>query len=647
VSETPQRLGPVLDPGPRGRVGPRLAVFAIVTVLAVTGLGLRLFQLQVVEAPYYAALAAGQRVTTRAVPVTRGLMYDRRGRLLVENVPTFTVRVRPAELPFDQRHEVAARLAELLDMPDHRIIERLDAHRGSQYELVRIAGDVPTKTARVIAEEHVLLPGVHVDVEARRHYLHGPLLSHILGWTGRVSASEYARLRDSGYLIDDVVGKAGLEATFEKELRGRYGRQEVQRDLAGRVVQTLDTVEDPVPGHSLQLTIDVGIQRTAEKALRWAMNIIGLKRGVVIVMNPQTGEVLALVSLPAYDNNLFARGISAREYRRLVRDPRRPLMNFAISEQYAPGSTYKLVTAAGALQDRKITPTTKIRTAPYITIGNWKYWDWNKAGFGHINVVHGYARSSDTFFYQVAGMLGIDRLAYWGRQFGFGERTGIDLPGEVAGTVPDDAWKRRVLNQPFFPGEVYHAGIGQGYVAVTPMQLINAFAALANGGTLYRPQLVRKVLDADGNVVRDFKPEVIRRLAVDKSVLRLMRVASRQVLVSRHTWNIVDLPIVIAAKTGTAEFGLRDKQGRLPYHSWFAGFIPKKPRKSPGDPNGFNAVRREDSELAILAFAYDSRTRGNAATEIVKYFTQLHYGLKVDLRDRWLLQRVNFYGSGN
>jgi penicillin-binding protein 2 len=620
-------------------------LFGLVVVLAVATLGTRLFQLQVTDGAYYRGLAVGKRIGAQAVPVARGLMYDRKGRLLVENVPTFVVRIRPAELPFDERPRVSERLSELLEIPDYEVIERLDSHRGSQFDYVRIAGDVPTRVARLLAEERRVLPGVHVDVEARRNYLYGPLLSHVLGWTGRISAPELERLRSRGYGGDDAIGKAGLESTFEHELRGQPGRRQVERAPTGQVVRTLGTLEEPVAGASLQLTVDVGIQKNAEKALRWAMKAIGLKRGVFIAMNPQTGEVLAMVSLPAYDNNAFARGMSAREYERLARDAARPLQNFALSEQYAPGSTYKLVTGAGALADGEISPTTRLRTAAYITIGRWKYWDWNKRGFGFVNVVNGFAHSSDTFFYQVAGMLGIDRLAYWAHQFGFGRRTGIDLPGEVAGTVPTDAWKRRVLGQPFFPGEVYHAGIGQGYGAVTPIQLINAYAALANGGTLYRPQLVRRVLDADGNVVRDFEPEVIRKLDIDPDVLRVMRVASRQVLVSRHTWNIVDLPIVLAGKTGTAEFGLRDAKGRLPYHSWFAGFVPKKPRKSASDPQGFAAVRREDSELAVLAFAYDSRTLGNAATEIVKYFMQLHYGLKVDLRERWLLRRVNFYGE--
>jgi penicillin-binding protein 2 len=638
--------GAPVSSDPRRRLAPRFLLFGLGALLAVSALGLRLFQLQVVQGATTGQTAtAGLTLSTAPIPVTRGLMYDRKGRLLVKNVPEFVVRIRPAELPFEDRIAVAERLSGLLDMPSYQIIERLDSHTGSTFELVRIADGIGQDAARLIAEDQALLPGVHVTTEARRRYIHGDLLAHVVGWTGTMDAGEYERLKDMGFSPDDTIGRAGLEQTFDQELRGTPGVAEVERAPNGQVVNTLSTLEEPVPGYSLQLTIDVNVQRNAERALRWAMGVIGLKRAVFIVMDPQTGEILALVSLPSYDNNAFASGISSREYKKLLDDPSRPLLNFAIAEQYPPGSTYKLVTGSGALQDREIGPTTRLRTVPYLQIGRWRYWDWNEQGFGYLDITGGFAHSSDTFFFQLAGRLGIDRLAYYAHQFGFGEPTGIDLPGEASGNVPTDAWKRRVLNQPYYPGEVYQAGIGQGYDSVTPIQLLNAYATLANGGTLYRPQLVRRVLDAEGNVVRDFRPEVIRKLDVSKSVLRTMRVAARQVVVSRHTWNLVDLPIVVAGKTGTAEFGKRDSQGRLPYHHWFAGFVPRHPRKDPSDPNGYQAVRRDDADLAVLAFSYGANTLGNSATEIVKYFLQLQYGLRVDLRQRWILQRANFYGG--
>jgi penicillin-binding protein 2 len=627
-------------------LAPRFVAFGIAIIIAVTGLGLRLFQLQVAEGSYLEAIAEQQLSSTRPIPVARGLMYDRKGRLLVENVPTFVLRILPAELPFEQRREVLDRIAVLTDMPTRRIIERLDAHTGSQFELIRIA-DVETRAARVIAEDPEAFPGVRVDLEARRNYPQGELMSHVLGWTGRISGPEYQRLRDDGYWPEDLVGKAGLEATYEDVLRGTYGLEEVDLDRQGHEVHAPNVHQEPLAGNSLGLTIDTRVQKNAEKALEWAMNIVGIERGTFLAMNPQNGEILAMVSLPSYDNNDFAQGIAMADYRKLLKDPAKPMLNVAINEQYPPGSTYKLVTGTGALQDGKISPSTTVRTEPFIEIGEWKYWDWNREGWGPLNIFGGFGHSSDTFFYKLSGMLGIDRLAYFAHQFGFGKPTGIDLPGEAAGIVPTQEWKQRTLNEKYFTGELYQAGIGQGYNTSTPIQVLNAYAALANGGTLYKPQLVRKILDPDGRLVERVQPEVIRQLDVDRSVLRTMRAAARRVVTIRHTYNLVDLPIVVAGKSGTAEFGIRDKQGRLPFSNWFVGFVPKQARKSASDPEGMQAVKREDSDLVVLAYADDSRTKGNVATEIVKYFLQLHYGLKTDLRQRWVLQRDNFYDSNS
>ena len=391
------------------------------------------------------------------------------------------------------------------------------------------------------------------------------------------------------------------------------------------------------PGDSLTLTIDTKVQQEAQKALKWAMKAIGLKRGVVIAMNPQTGEVLAMVSLPTYDNNLFARGISTKAFQTLAKDPNLPLLNHATMAHYPPGSTYKLVTGSGALADKKVRATTLVQTKGYLTLGATKFYDWNHRGFGPCDIYCGFGHSSDTYFFQLAGKLGSDRLGYWAKDFGFGAPTGIDLPGEVAGIVPTNEWKQTTLGAPMFTGETYQAGIGQGYDVVTPIQLINAYAALANGGKLYQPQVVRTVTGPDGSVVRPFKPKLIHKLKVPPSVLKTMRLAARNVVLVRHTYNLVDLPIKIAGKSGTAEFGTRDSKGRLPFHSWFVGFTPKDPYKGSFD--------KGDSKLVVLAFAYDSRTKGNAATEIVKYFFQLHYGIKHDYRNFDLLKRGNFYQS--
>ncbi|HKG56493.1 MAG TPA: penicillin-binding protein 2 [Candidatus Limnocylindrales bacterium] len=623
----------------------RFVAFGVAVVLAIGGLTARLFYLQIARGVEYSSLAATNRAVLQAIPSSRGLIYDRQGRLLVTNVPSFSVKIRPADLPFSRRAEVVGRVASLVAMDAADINEAIDANPGSRFDLVRIAQDVPRATADLILESRLDLPGVEVVVETRREYADGPLLSQILGYTGPINSDQLETQKDDGYLPDDLIGKAGVEAIYEKELRGVYGAQSVERNASGRKIQVLQNVRDAQGGDSLRLTIDTTQQKLAEKALLWGVKAAGLKRGVVMAMNPQTGEILALVSLPTYDNNAFARGISATAYQRLLNNPNKPLINHAVAAHYPPGSTYKLVTGTGGLADRKITPTTRLITRGFLTLGSTRFYDWNRRGFGACNIRCGFGHSSDTFFFQVAGMLGIDRLAYWARQYGFGQRTGIDLPYEARGIVPSNQWKLDAMGLPIYPGEVYQAGIGQGYDVVTPIQLINAYAALANGGKLFQPQIVREVVGPDGTVVRRFKPKLLHELKVPKDVLAEMRRAGRNTVLLRHTYNLVDLPVIVAGKSGTAEFGRRDRQGRLPFHSWFVGFVPKNPRLQAGDPSGFKAVSRTDSELVVLAFAYDSRTKGNAATEIVKYFMQLHFGIKKDYRLQTLLERGNFYHS--
>jgi penicillin-binding protein 2 len=615
----------------------RFLVFGLAVVLGVGTLTARLFYLQITNGTEYSAISTRQRTVLEPIPAPRGYIYDRAGRLLVKNVPTFTVKIRPSDLPNTMRDQVVTRLSSLLNMDPADINTAIDGNPGSAFDLVRVAQDVDRKTAQLISEAGYDLPGVEVVVEARREYTVGPLLSQILGYTGPVSPEQIADLRAKGYQPDDLIGKVGLEAQYEKELRGTYGAQSVARDRTGQRTQVLQTEQEAIPGASLRLTIDTKVQQEAQKALTWAMDKVGMTRGVVIAMNPQTGEVLAMVSLPTYDNNQFARGISAKEYQKLLKNKDKPLLNHAIQAHYAPGSTYKLVAGTGGLADRDITPSTRVITKGYLTLGSTKFYEWNHRGWGPCDIYCGFGHSSDTFFYQVAGMLGIDRLAYWARQYGFGAPTGIDLPGEVGGIVPDNAWKQDVLGARIFPGETYQAGIGQGYDAVTPLQLINAYAALANGGTLYQPQLVREIVGPDGNVIRPFAKKVLHKLKAKPDVLRVMRNAARSTVTLRHTYNLVDLPIKVAGKSGTAEFGTPDAKGRLPYSSFFVGFTPKDPRNGSFDAH--------DSQLIVMAFAYDSRTKGTAATEIVKYFFQLHYGIKHDYRLPALLQRTNFYSN--
>jgi penicillin-binding protein 2 len=627
------------SPPPRSRLALRFGVFGLVVVLVVGVLSTRLLYLQIAQGSYFAGLAPDNSVLLQPIRSARGSIFDRDGRLLADNVATYAVMVRPADLPFPERDAVVARLAELLGVPSSEMIAALDRNAGRRFDLVRVAGDVPLEVARIIAEESRSLPGVEVGVELRREYQYGALVSHVIGYTGRVTAEDLQRLGSQGYLSDDVLGKAGVESVYEQQLRGTYGLEQVELGPTGAPLRTLQIVQAPSAGASLELALDIDTQQQAQQAVDWASGIVGLHRGVMIVMNPQTGEVLAMVSMPTYDDNLFARGISNTDFQALLNNPDRPLINYAISEQFPPGSTYKLVTGTSALAEGVISDRTVLDTYPYLELGSNRYYDWNRKGFGPQDIYGGFAHSSDTFFYQLAAGVGIDKLAKYAAEYGFGQRTGIDLPSEARGIVPTNDWKKELFNQPIYPGEVYHAGIGQGYDAVTPLQILNAYAALANGGKLYQPQIVRRVIGPDGTVVRDFQPELIRELDIDPKILRIMRIAAREVVTSRHTYNLVDLPFAVAGKTGTAEFGTRDSKGRMPFHSWFVGFVPKFGPDQPGD------AAKTDSELAVVAFAYNADTKGNAATEMVKYFLQLHYNVDVDLRQPELLRQGNYFGG--
>ncbi len=624
----------LVDETPRNaRLLPRFLLFGLAVLLVVGTLTARLFYLQVATGGYYQGQATANMTVLQPIPSARGLITDRAGRPLVLNVPSFSVKIRPADLPYSQRPTVVARLAQLLGISTTQINETIDGNPGSNFDLVRIASDVPENVARLISEEHLDLPGVQVVTEARRDYTYGPLLSQILGYTGPISADQLRQLQSQGYLPDDMIGQTGVEAQYEQQLRGTYGVQEVERDASGRQIQVLSTVTQPQAGDSLQLSIDVKTQEQAQTALQWGIQAAGIKKGVVIVMNPQTGEVLAMVSLPTYDDNLFARGISNADYQALVGNPNQPLLNHAIGEIYPPGSTWKLVTGSAVLADHKLGPDQTLQTYGHLVLDGQRFNDWNGVGFGPLTVAGAYAQSSDTFFYQAAALAGIDRLAWYAHQFGFGSPTGIDLPGEAAGIVPSNAWKMQTFGQPIYPGETYLAGIGQGYDAVTPIELLDAYCALANGGKLYQPQIVRQVLSPTGQVVQAFAPKLRAQVDVPSWVLAYIREAAREAVVIRHTGNVVDMPLYVAGKTGTAEYGTVKIGGNLPFDSWFVGFV---------SPSGDFA--KTDSQLAILAFTYDtSNSIGNPSTEIVKYFLQMHYGIKQDYRNLFLIRP----GAGN
>jgi len=634
----------------------RFGAFALAIVVGVATLGARMAWLQVYQGSEGYAQAAAPGTETLQIPSTRGLIYDAKNRLLVKNVISYTVSVTPADLETDTQTSaqveqmVSLRLGAVLNMDPVDVETRIDAATGSMYAPVKIADNVDISIARFLQENADALPGVTVTADSKRQYLEPDLFSQIIGYNGQITAAQYAQLSSLGYPEDAIVGQAGLENSYETALRGTPGTETVALDSAGKPIPGLvNQNSTPVPGSSLTLTIDSTEQQYALNALKWGLQDAHVKSGVIIVENPQNGEILAMVSLPSYNDQLFADGISETDFQNLLTDPNQPLQNKAIGLQYAPGSTYKLVTGTAGLQDEPscsggvgpsaytycttghFTAETELRSAPFIPVNGTNYPEWKGfKWFGPLNIIEGVSHSSDTFFYQLSRMVGVDRLAYWAQQYGFGRPTGIDLPGEAIGIVPDNQWKLDNQGEGMFTGEILLAGIGQGFDAVTALQLLDAYCALANGGNLWQPHVVKDITPAGGQPI-PVQPTLLNKLPASQQTLETMRLATRAVVTSRHTYNMVDMPIKVAGKTGTAEFGVRDKNGNLPYSEWFVGYTP-------GDPyNG--DFTKPDSQLAVLAFVYGANSLGNVATEIVKYYMIEHYGLVKPLSQTRILNQ--------
>jgi len=627
----------------------RLAVIAAFAVIA-----FRLWDLQVLSAEKYRLSADRNRFRLVPVDAPRGIIYDRYKRVLVRNVPSFSVSIVPAGLPEDPaaRRAVLARVGGLLGMPvteaelrargtlsstvglEELSIERILRERAtSPYVPVRIASNVDRQVAFILEEEHLDLPGVVVGVEPLRYYEDGPLTAHILGYVGPIPSGRLAEYMQEGYQPDDLVGLTGIELTQERYLRGVKGQKHIEVDAFEREVRVIAS-KPPIQGDSVILTIDVDLQRVVKEALREGMRRAGSPVGVAIAMDPRTGEILALVSLPSYDNNLFSGGISEEDYRRLSTDRRHPLVNHAISGQYPPGSTFKIVPACAALQEHVIDRSTKLVCKGTLLLPNkhfpddpekaQKFYCWYKHGHGPLDVIGAIRQSCDIFFYQLAGGygdfkgLGIERLAKYAAMFGFGEPTGIELPGEAAGLLPSDRWKRQNYGESWYTGDTYNAAIGQGFVLATPLQVLNATAAIANGGTLYRPQLVYQVVDPHGRLIHVLKPEPIRKLAVDPAYIDMVREGMREAVAYGTAW-LARLPQVsVAGKTGTAEYPgvdengnlMLDEEGNLPTHAWFTAFAPY-----------------EDPEIALVVFleggGEGSQMAVPVAAKILRYYFNL------------------------
>jgi len=547
----------------------------VVLVLAFSILVARLIILQVVGGERYGFLSEHNRVRIKRTAGTRGMIYDSRGNLLVDSRPSFELLFVAEDS--DEPKNTLRKLAGYLKQDEKELLDILEANKKRHaFDEIVLGRDVDWNTVMAVETHQLDLPGVTLRVRPRRSYEAGPAAAHVLGYMGEVGPKQLKVLKDEGYGVGDEIGQFGLERRWENVLRGQAGGQQFEVDALGRRVRVLSEVAD-VPGYTVHLTLDRDLQETAYEALKD-------KQGTIVALDVNSGAIRAMVSTPVFDPNAFARGIKNEEWRALMSDRLRPLNNRATQGQYPPGSTFKVIMAVAALEEGAMAPDSVIYDPGYYPFGNRVFRDWLKGGHGSVNLHRAIVESCDTYFYQTGQRLGVDRIAKWARAFGLGEKTGVALDDEKGGLIPDSEWKRQRYKQPWFPGETLSVAIGQGYVTVTPLQMANMMAALANGGTLYRPRLVNRVESLDGATVQEYLTEKIRTIALKPETLQRVRSALADVVRSPSgTGGMARSTLVdIAGKTGTAQVvemkSAYLKSEQLTYfsrdHAWFVSYAP-------------------------------------------------------------------------
>lgn len=541
----------------------RLRVLGILMVLVIAVLIGRAGYLQIYEGEYYAGLADGNRIRIIPAVAPRGTFYDRNGQLLVTNRPGFTVSLLPLTSPI--KEEVIARLSALVHVPVEDIKAKIAGHSG--FDPIRIKADVTPDIVSIIEEQKELYPGVMIENTPIRDYVLKQEGAHTFGYVSEINDEELKEKKADGYKSGDIIGKFGLEKIYDKYVRGEDGGDQVEVDVSGKPVKRLGR-KVPVPGDDLVLTIDKDLQTAAEKAVDDRLAAIHASAAAAVVLNPQTGEVLAMVSRPAFDPNLFAHGISSKDWAKLNNNPFHPMDNKTISGEYPPGSTFKIVTGTAALTEGKVAPEEKIFDSGH----HWIIPKGNAEGeaLGWINFQEALAHSDNVYFYEMGNRLGIDLLEKYARMFGLGQRTGIDLPYEAKGLVANREYKKKNFEDgDWYLSETFDAAIGQGFNLVTPLQAAMVMGEIAADGKRYKPHLVSRIQTQDGDVIKEFQPELLSELQVPANVIRLVQEGLHDVTkfgTAASTFR--GFPVDIAGKTGTAE----NSQGRD--HGWFVAYGP-------------------------------------------------------------------------
>ena len=523
----------------------RLLVLAIFILLAA-----RLWQIQIVHGREYRRASEQNRIRLIRREAARGVIYDRRGRILATSRLCLDIVVTPDE--FCRRPEATADLAAMLGEKPENLQARL-ARQAGPFKAITVAADVPFDVATRAAEAGLHLPGMRLQSRPVRHYPRGPFAAHVLGYVRDISASELERMRDGGYTARDKIGKEGVERMWEAALHGADGGEQIEVDAVGNLMRVLGQVP-PVGGGAVLLNLDLEVQRAAERGLAG-------KRGAAVAMQAGSGEVLALASSPAFDPNVLCSRISSSQWRRLS-GPGRPQQNRAASALYEPGSVAKLVTAAAAIESGDATAHTRFVCPGYYQLGKWRFRCWQRGGHGSLDFVSGIAQSCNVMFIRLGRAVGRPGLERWQRAFGLGSETGVDLPDESAGLVPTPDWKRQRFGLGWYPGDTCQISVGQGGLLVTPLQAAVVAAAIANGGYRVTPRIVR----AAGGV--RVEAPALRPVGIKPATAELLRQGMAAVVRRGTARRIWDPSFPIAGKTGTAE----NPHGKP--HAWFVGFAP-------------------------------------------------------------------------
>lgn len=594
----------------------RLFTFSAIVVVGTIILLSRLWFLQILNGDDYRQKSENNRVRIRPILAARGMILDRFGKVMVDNRPAFDVFLL---------REDAGNLKEAIKNVSGIIKTRPEdietsLRRESPIRPVRIKRDIDRETLATLLTNRLDLPGITVSIEPKRSYPYGNLGSHLFGHIGEVTEKQLSVGSYTDYRMGSLIGKSGLELKYETYLKGVDGGKYVEIDASGRELSILKEV-DSYPGNNLVTTIDLELQKAAEEAFKD-------KAGAVVAMDPRNGEVLAMISSPAFNPDMFSGPLDSEEWNLLINNPLKPLQNRAIQGQYPPGSTYKTIVAAAALEEGVITKDTAFQCNGSYRFGNRNYRCWKSDGHGSVSLHRAIVESCDTYFYQVGLKLGIDKIAEYSRKFGLGRPTGIELSDEKSGVVPDRAWKQKRFGTPWFEGETLSCAIGQGFNLVTPIQLLTAYAALTNGGDVYQPHLAKAIVGPDGKVLRTLLPEARKKLILSPETVELLKAGLQGVVNepggTARSARLDD--IKVGGKTGTTQVvAMRaDQRVRgedLTYwfrdHAWFASFAPV-----------------EDPRIALVVFIeHSGYSGGHAAAPVAGKILKSFFDLEKQRKD--------------